>query len=262
MPSTIAYRPRSVSELVDAAFTLLRRDYLQYVMLMALAYVPWLVIATAFGLNGRAALQRPFMLFASYVGAMVWFSLVDAVMVIAGSEAYLGRAVDVGGAFNAAFGRLGAVLYASIGKGLAVGIGFILLIVPGFYFLAKYFAVPATVVIEGKSGSVGLDRSAQLSEGLKGHILKTLLLVWVIYILLSTTAGIVAGIFSGGTGAAGTGPLLLTQLISAAFTIFVYPFISLTQTVLYYDARIRREGYDMELMASGLGDSAPARAAL
>ena len=44
MPPTIAIRPRSVSEIVDAAFQVLRTGYAQYVMLMGLAYVPWLVI--------------------------------------------------------------------------------------------------------------------------------------------------------------------------------------------------------------------------
>jgi hypothetical protein len=39
-----ALRPRSPSELVDAAFQILRAHYPQFVMCSALAYLPWLVV--------------------------------------------------------------------------------------------------------------------------------------------------------------------------------------------------------------------------
>ena len=39
-----ALRPRSPSELVDAAFQILRAHYAQFVMCSALAYLPWLLV--------------------------------------------------------------------------------------------------------------------------------------------------------------------------------------------------------------------------
>lgn len=261
VPSSIAYRPRSTSEIVDAAFQLLRHDYLQYVMLMALAYMPWVIIATVLGLNEAAAATNPAAFIVSYLVALLWYVLVDAVLVIAASEAYLGRDVNVAAAFRTAFGRLGAVLWAGIIKSLAVGVGLLLLLVPGLYFLAKYFAIPATIVIEGRSGSGGLARSADLSDGLKGHILKTLVLVWIIYIVLAVVATLVAAGLAGAllSSSPSLGAVVL-QLVSAAFTILAYPVISVTQTLLYYDARIRKEGYDLELMQQNLGASAPSAA--
>ena len=47
--------------------------------------------------------------------------------------------------------------------------------------------------------------------------------------------------------------IVFTQVVNAAFRIFLYPLIPIVQTLLYYDARIRKEGYDLELMAEGLG---------
>ena len=43
------------------------------------------------------------------------------------------------------------------------------------------------------------------------------------------------------------------SVVNAIFRIFVYPLIAIVQTLLYYDARIRKEGYDLELMAQDLG---------
>ena len=254
MPSPLAFRPRSVSELVDAAFQLLRRDYWQYVMLMAISYVPWLVLLMMLGqLSGRpTATANPVLTLVGLFAAMVWFSLIDAVMVVAVSDRYLGREVDVQAAFRSTFARLGAVLYAAITKSLAVGIGLLLLIVPGIIMFARYFAVPATVVLEGRSGRDGVQRSATLSDGLKGHILKTLLLVWGIYFVLSLAAGMIGGAAAVATRS-DTMLVVFTQVVNAIFRIFVYPLIAIVQTLLYYDARIRKEGYDLELMAQDLG---------
>ena len=253
------YRPRTVSELVDAAFQLLRRDYAQYVMLMAIAYVPWLIVLLATGLltaSADASATPGFgVMLATGLGAMIWYSLIDAVMISAVSDSYLGRRMDVGASFQLAAGRLVHVLAAAVVKTLAVFVGFMLLFVPGFYFLAKYFAVPATVVIEDRSAGEGLSRSATLSEGLKGHVLKTLVLVWAIYIALSFAAGLLGGV-AAIASASPTLLIVITQVFNAAFTILLYPLIPIVQTLLYYDARIRKEGYDLELMAEGLGPEA------
>lgn len=255
--TTAYYRPRTVSELVDAAFQLLRRDYMQYVMLMAIAYVPWLVILMTTGLLTAAPGDDTGVtsILVMGLGAMIWFSLIDAVMISAVSDSYLGRRVDVGGSFRRVSGRFGHVLLAVIAKALLVSFGLLLLIVPGLYFLAKYFAVPATVVLEGRGAGEGLGRSGQLSEGLKGHVLKTLLLVWGIYVALSFAVGVLGGLAAVFSQSAML-LIVFTQLVNAAFRIFLYPLIPIVQTLLYFDARIRKEGYDLELMAEGLGGTA------
>ena len=48
--SDIALRPRSPTELVDAAFQLYRRDPLPFITGLASVYVPWLLIIAASGL--------------------------------------------------------------------------------------------------------------------------------------------------------------------------------------------------------------------
>ena len=39
--------------------------------------------------------------------------------------------------------------------------------------------------------------------------------------------------------------------VGAAIMIVIYPIVVITKTVLYYDTRIRREGFDVEWMAAG-----------
>lgn len=266
MSSAIPFRPRSVSELVDAAFQVLRRHYAQFVMLMGIAYVPWLVIVmvttrSVFAEPGGAGaleanLARTLLL---GLGGLIWFSMIDGAMTVAASQSYLGKDVDVGSAFQRAFAQIGALVGVAVARGIVIALGFLLFIVPGFYFLARYFASPAAVVLERVGAGAGLARSSVLTDGYKWHVLKTLLLVWVIYFVLSLALGaIVGGILAAGRTGIADSPLSfsLMQVVSALFTILIYPLVSIVQTLLYYDLRIRKEGYDIELMAGDLGAAA------
>ena len=51
--SDIALRPRSATELVDAAFQLYRRQPLQFIVGLGLIYVPWMLLLASLGLQGR-----------------------------------------------------------------------------------------------------------------------------------------------------------------------------------------------------------------
>lgn len=260
MSTALPFRPRSVSELVDAAFQVLRRGYVQFVTIMGIAYIPWLIVTMVvtrtmvLGAGTTTSLGRGFAAtMALGFGGLIWFSLIDGAMTVAASESYLGRPVDVGGAFQRALSRIGALIAVAVLRALAVTLGFVLFIVPGFYFLARYFGGPVVVMLEQRGAVDALGRSSELTRGVKGHVLKTLLLVWTIYIVLSIAVGAISGAFSAAAPGASPVALALSQIASAIFTILTYPIIAIVQTLLYYDLRIRKEGYDIELMAQELG---------
>jgi len=57
----------------------------------------------------------------------------------------------------------------------------------------------------------------------------------------------------------GLGGPRMHQLFQSAFVCFVAPIGAAVITVLYYDLRIRREGFDLELSSKALGTDAAAR---
>ena len=245
-------RARSVSEIVDAAFQLYRQDPAQYIAVTAVAYAPWLLIQlfllpkpstdpSTIALSPTAAVV------AMISGFGTWISLVlmSGVIVRLGSEAYLGTpgSRDVAGTIRAVLPRVPALMLAGLYKFLLTMLGFLCLIVGALYVAARYFAVATTVVLEDRSAWGALGRSSALSKGQKRHILNTLVLVFIIYLVASFAAGIVAGM---------TGSGVVMQVVSTGFTIVAYPIIGLAEMVLYYDVRIRNEGFDIELMAQGL----------
>ena len=42
-------------------------------------------------------------------------------------------------------------------------------------------------------------------------------------------------------------------MLSAFVSLFVYPVISCVFTLFYYDLRVRKEGFDLEILAKQLG---------
>jgi hypothetical protein len=41
-------------------------------------------------------------------------------------------------------------------------------------------------------------------------------------------------------------------VLQSLYTVVAYPLIGITQMILYYDTRIRAEGFDVEIMAGAL----------
>jgi hypothetical protein len=236
-------RPRTVTELVDAAFTLYRRHPIPYVTASAIAIAP----SIAVGL-----LMNPFSTPTSVEMGALWivqgvswlsYALASALIAKLGSDAYLGGEPDVGVAVRHVAPRVPAVLISSVLKlplyvlgGFALGVG-------ALYVATRFFAVGTVVVLEGRSPIEAFGRSTQLSQGRKRHILNTLLLIFVIWMLFTFGIGALFAMFES---------FVLTQIMSTMLTLVAYPLVGLTTLMLYYDARIRGEGFDLEQMAGAL----------
>src|SRR5215203_2080510 len=110
-----ALRPRSPSELVDAAFQILRAHYSKFVMCSALAYLPWLVVQLVWYSDpSRLASISPTASVVFGLGIWLVFALMSAVLIVCASQAYLGEPVDVGVAVRQALPRWPLVLIAAV----------------------------------------------------------------------------------------------------------------------------------------------------
>lgn len=249
-------RARTPTELVDASIQLLRRHYVSLVIVSGIGMAPWLVIRPLFeralGLNNVAATASDlFIALALNVVASIWYSLAGAAIVTAAAQGYLEGHVDVGGAIQQVVGRVGAVLYASFVRNIMIGLGLLLIFIGAFYNYATNFGVPSTVMLEKLDGVHGLQRSKQLATGNRGHILKTMGLIFGIYVIFLIAVGAIAGL------AFGNANRTLSGIFVTIVTMLVYPIVPVTEMLIYYDLRIRMEGFDVEMMASRLDAAAP-----
>jgi hypothetical protein len=247
-PPSLPLRPRSASEIVDAALQLYRRDPLTYLLLSAICYAPILVLQLAIiGPATRIEEQLRSLTggfsFVLLFGAWVSLSLMSAVIVRLSSEDYLGRRIEPAVAVRDALVRLPIVMFALLFKYILMTLGFFLFFIGFLYVMARYFAVTAGIVIEGR-GAVGtFGRSAALSRGHKMHILGTLLLAFVIFAVIYFAIAIVGAMI---------GSIVISTILTTVATIAAYPMFAIIEMLLYYDARVRNEGYDIEMMAEAI----------
>ena len=276
---TPSFRPRSVAELIDASVRLVRGHYKQLAMMSGIAFLPALMIELLFAPRELTAEARisDFAVYwpMSLLGAL-WFVVIDGAMVVAISDAYLGRLVDAGGAIRQAFGKAGriivtyllrwlipivpviafamviAILTVAMGEFATLLISVVLgaaVLVLAINLYLRFLVAPAAVMLEDVTAVGAVRRSTALTAGHRGRIFGLVLLVLLMFVaiivaLALTVSALIQNVFVVGA---------IWQVIA----VFLYPVPAAIVALLYYDLRIRKEGYDIELMAQELRVAAP-----
>ena len=188
--------------------------------------------------------------FASLVGN----SLVLGACVKALSDAYLGQRPDTRDSLRFGLRRLLPLIVLVIVRGLGQVLGLILLIVPGVWLYAAWAVAVPALVIERAGPLRSLGRSRRLVKGSWWRTAGALLVASVISLVIG---GLIQGLLTAAALSSGNPSLLfvvvITVLAAIVTAVVLQPFAAAVTTVLYYDLRIRREGYDLELMAEQLG---------
>jgi hypothetical protein len=250
--SALELRPRSASELVDAAFRLLRHHYGAFVLLSALSQIPTLLVQLVQSPTlGADEDSRVLRVAAIYLLAVPYYAFSEGALIALASDAYRTGEARVGRAIRHALSRALHVTAALLLVGLAIGAGLVALLLPGLYLILRLYTTQAAAVLEGVGPAEAMRRTWSRTRGRVGHMLAVIGLMLLLYLVLLLGAGTVAAIV-GALGAA-LGDELITLGAAVLVTVLVYPMLPIITTLLYYDLRIRAEGYDLEVMSEQLG---------
>jgi hypothetical protein len=226
-----------VGEILDMAFQIYRSRWAAMATATAVLVLPVLALQAVLPLTGALLLNFFIELF--YLAAS------GAVVVIA-SEAYMGREVEPLIAVRQVLRRFLSVWGAAFMQGLIVGIGFLLLIIPGIIFSAWTFGMQQAVMIEGANTSDSFERSKQLAEDYVMHVLMTVVLAWIIAYM--AVAGLNAAFVLT------VDSVRLQMVFTNLARVAINPLAAVVGTVLYYDLRIRKEAFDVAVATERLGD--------
>lgn len=245
-----ALRPRSSVELIDATFVLTRAHYGAAVGVAAPMLLPYLVLELTIFVH------RPSLF---WVDVSVWYASVTlaagaAVHVLA--DAYHGRELDPRRSLIATARRAPALLAATALKWAFVLGGLLVLVVPGIFLFASLFAVAPVILLEGPSVSGAVRRSYDLAAGGRWRIVIVLTVVTLLLWVAELSATIVLGWISGDSAT------LAARVFGTIMGALMAPLAGAVLVLLYYDQRMRREGYDLEILmpAPGPASNVAARA--
>jgi hypothetical protein len=152
--------------------------------------------------------------------------LLQAALVKAVEDVRDGRVdLSMGETLRAAQPAVGRVAITSIVAGFAIGIGLILILVPGLYLLTIWAVIVPVIVLEGAGMGAAFSRSQELVKGYFWQVFGTLILVFIMLIAV----GLVIGLILLGL------PVAARQFISGIVSgTLVSPFLALVLTLGYF----------------------------
>ncbi len=240
-------RPLSLGEVLDVSFGLYRSRFAPLIVIsVACQLVPAMLRLYS---GGSAPMMTNLPLLLVYYALAVMFSAVGvAASTFIVSDAYLGRETSASSALGRAMSMAGRIILVSMVSSLLVFIGFLLLIIPGFILLSGLILSTVVTVLESPANSTAaMGRSWDLTKGFRMKVLGTMLCVAVMLGVPTITVAVIWGVLGART--VGTG-LIGMEVATTLISILIYPFFYIVLTVLYYDLRVRKEGFDLELLAS------------
>ncbi len=243
-------RPLSTGEVLDTSFGLYRALFFPLVIVaLVCRAVPDVLGIYLQQVSGNS----PFAIFDHWQLLLVQFALsvllnvvgvAASTVIVAG--AYLGTSVMAGAALRRSFGLIGPLSVAAFLIAIATFLGFLVLIVPGVILWSGLVLANAVIVLEQPiSATASLSRSWELTRGFRLKVFVSVLVAALLLIVPTMIVGVLGAI---GTMAGVWSPLV-SGVLGAVLQIFVAPFMYVVITVLYYDLRVRKEGFDLELLA-------------
>ena len=133
--------------------------------------------------------------------------------------------MDLGATLRAALPFVGTVAVASILAAIGIGIGFILVIVPGLILLTFWSLIVPEIVIGGAGALESFGRSWRTVRGYGWNVFGTLVVVWIIMIVVNIVLSAILLALPQGWRS------FISELVSGAL---VAPFIAAVVTLVYY----------------------------
>ena len=275
----------TIGDILDKCIQLYRSNFSKFIGIVLLVKGPYIILSyiivklVEIALTGGSPEQT--VPFSITYGANLIVKMIElisigpvliAAMTMAISERFLNRDIGIIEAYKRIWKRflpllgtiiitglvISSVLIASSLFGLAIMMGgsssgSILVIIGGVLaaMLWTWYAfIPQTVVLEGEGGISAMKRSKYLVKGdfLKVFILLILVLVAIALIMEIISFGIIKALFFFSQHSAAP----LAEGMSNVISVLFEPFRIAAITLLYYDLRIRKEGFDLEIMAEEL----------
>lgn len=273
--------PMEFGEILDGALTIFRRHFGLFVKIGVVAL--WLPVALTIYIQLAGGVEQHLFLWfvavlINYFGGL--FLTASAIRVI--SDSYMGRPPELGDAVSLGASKIWPLFVVGIGKtiitillagvvgvlaslsapALAGGGGagallFVLLATLGgcwfiAFVLCGYAVTTPVVVLENLGGSFdAFGRSWDLTRGFKLKIFGIAVLAFLmIYLPIMIIAGL-GGYFRIASPLVGQA----IEVFSAVLPMVVYPIFSCILTLIYYDLRVRREAFDLQVLGQQLGIS-------
>lgn len=243
-------KSREYGEILDATFDLYKEHFLLLVSLTGVVYIP-LAILQALGQLSRDPLAVSLVEGIAFLVGLFVALFVSGAMAKAVSDVYLGKEATFGESYGYVLRRWRPYLWTNLLVFVLTLLGLMACAIPGIVIGIYLIFATQVFVIEGRAGWAAVTRSHELVTGYWWRTLALLLLIGIIAGVLQILPLIAIGVVLKGTP--------LEQLLSTVWrglaNTVVAPLEAIMVILMYYDIRIRKEAFDLEVLADNMAES-------
>ena len=251
--------PMTAGMILDRSFRLYVQNFALMIGLTAIVQVPILVLTVGAPLlRGTSEILGVIAGLIGLIGVLLSLLIVTPLVTGAAtkavSERFLGNEITALTALKFAWGYVGTLLLIQLVVGLIVFVGLMLCLVPGILWMLSYSIVAPVAVLENSSDRGEIrQRSWELVSGNRGKVFAVVFVVVLVQILLGGSGSLIIQLSFGSGSVMGEA---LGGLFSGIAGLLTYPLQAIAVTLIYYDLRIRKEGFDLEMLSRAI-DSSP-----
>jgi hypothetical protein len=282
--STLDLRPLSIGELLDRTFSLYRRNFVLFIGISAIPYLFVLAVklsqVAVMPVANRVRTMPPASefqgapgLMSGSLGAYLAFAALGIIVslaavifsqggtVFAVSELYLGRPTTIGESLARVKGEVGTLFGVLFLHGLVMIVSFLLLIIPAIYMACRLCVAVPAALLENLGPREALERSFALTKDNAGRsFLIYLLYIVILYAAVALFAipfGI-AIVFSQNDPTMLRTWTALSEVGSFIAEVLITPILTISMSIFYFDLRVRKEAFDIQMMMNPLAGNVPA----
>jgi hypothetical protein len=265
-------RPLSVGEVLDASFKVVRSSFGTLAACVLVVALPLNIVNTlitastsdnAFNLDSNpsgdvstgTALAGSLL---TTVLSLVLTTLAAAACFRAVSSVYLGEQPTVGESLSFAASKLLPLIVLSILFTIGLIPAFLLLILPGIWLAVAWSVGFPAMLSEGLGPAQALGRSFRLVKGRWWPTFGAVLVMYLIVIVISGILGVLFGATLIASLDSEAVAAVIYTIVNTLSSLITLPLFAAVLTIIYFDLRVRKEGFDLHLLARGVGSSAPA----
>ncbi|HVE46163.1 MAG TPA: glycerophosphoryl diester phosphodiesterase membrane domain-containing protein [Acidimicrobiales bacterium] len=262
-------RPLGVGEILDLAIKVYRSRFADLVKVVAVAVTPVFVLGALVQLSASSEDEARLPGEAASVDFSDLWTFVAGVFLVAVlgfvasqlasaasfrivSGAYLGESPTWRESLGFAASRLRSLLWLSVVLGFFLVLAFLALIIPGFYFAVAWTVATPVLLFEGLRGRQALARSRAL---VRDRWWPTLAVIFLSTVFTAIVQAIFGSLFFAAVsdGDNDTAVALANAATNITASVVTTPFTAAVIAVVYFDLRVRKEGFDLELLTRRVG---------
>jgi hypothetical protein len=265
-------RPLSVGEIIDVAIKMWRRQFGTLARIVLVVVAPVELFATLVTasvsnfdvetfdpttgdptLDGGAFAGWLAGMFTAQILSGLAFLISSAAVLRAVSVAYLGGTPDWRDSLRAATSRLPSLIWLGFLMFGGLVLAAIALIIPAIWLGVAWALAFPVLIAEEQRGVDAMRRSFRLVQNRWWPTFGALFLAFLLQSFIGLVLGIPLGILTFSEQGDSLVAIFLAMVVNVVASVVTTPFMAAVLVLIYFDLRVRKEGFDLQLLAQGVG---------